>query len=96
MKKAFHEIESLKNETEFYKKQAELKTNFEIELQSCQLAKENEFYFAESALLHSVKHIAISLIRTIENAREIDVCAGMSTTFGYLTKRSGVLDREGS
>ena len=92
---------SLRNETEFYKKQAELSTNLEVQLQSCQVEKENECSaklnecnFDEHELLQPVGNIAMTLIRTVENAREIDACAGMSTNFGYLTTRSGMLNRE--
>ena len=69
----------------------------ENELQSCQVEKENvvnEYEFAEHTLLQPLENIAISLIRTVENAREIDACAGMSTNFGYLTTRLVMPNRD--
>ena len=90
------EIESLKNETEFYKKKAELNTNLEVQLQSCQVKKENvlnECEFAEYVSLQPIENIVMSLIQKVQNAREIVACAGMSTNFGFLTTRSGMLNR---
>ena len=89
-----NENEILKNENEFYKKQAEYEGT-----QSCQIENKNVFNecnCGERALLQPVGNIAMTLIRTVENAREIDACAGMSTNFGYLTARSGMLNRERS
>ena len=66
----------------------------ENELQSFQVEKENvvnECECAEHTLLQPIGNIAISLIRTVENAREIDACAGMSTKYGYLTTRPVML-----
>ena len=34
------------------------------------------------------KNIIISVIRQVENAREIDYCAGTSTSFGFITSSS--------
>ena len=92
----------MKNETEFYKKEAEHKeeliTSFVSELQSCQVERENvisECKFAEN-VLQPVETFLMSLIRTVDNAREIDVCAGMSTNYGYLTTRPVMLNREQS
>ena len=83
----------MKTEAEFYKNEA----------QSCPVAAEvekeivfNECNCAANALLQPVGNIAMSLIRTVGNAREIDACAGMSTNFGYLTSRLGMLNRERS
>ena len=54
----------------------------------------NECKSAEHTLLQPVGNIAISLIRTVENAREIDACAGMSTNFGYITTRLVMPNRD--
>ena len=90
---SLNENEILKNENEFYKNEA----------QSCQapaqVEKEiviNECNFGEQTLLQPVGNIAMTLIRTIENAREINACGGMSTNYGYLTARLGMLTRKRS
>ena len=87
------------NEIESLKKQVQLNTNLEVQLQFCQVEKENEclatinqYNFGKNALLQPVGNIAMTLIRTVENAREINACAGMSTNFGYLTTRLGMLN----
>ena len=83
----------MKTEAEFYKNEA----------QSCQVPAQvekeiviTECNFGKQTLLQPVGNIALSLIRTVENAREINACAGMSTNFGYLTSRLGMLNRERS
>ena len=87
MQIASDEIASLKNQCEL---------NTDLEAQSCQVELENvlnECGFNNN-LLKPIGNVAISLIRRVENAREIHACAGMSTNFGFLTTRSGMLDPE--
>ena len=62
-----------KNDIEMCQKQAELRTHE----YSC-----NQF---GKSSVHPTGDVVISLIRHVEDAREIDACIGMSTNLGYIT-----------
>ena len=62
-----------KNEIEMYEKQSELRTH------ECSCNQ-----FGKSSV-HPTGDVVISLIRHVEDAREIDACMGMSTNLGYIT-----------
>ena len=66
---------NLKNETKQYQREA---------VKECNLPSDQ----LEQGSLQPTGNIVISLIRHVENAREIDACLGMSTDFGYITSNS--------
>ena len=75
--------QSLQNLTETLNLQNE-KLSMEIEIIK-NLTSVSEF---ETNTLLPDGNIIISVIRQLNNAREIDYCAGTSTSFGYITASS--------
>ena len=66
---------NLKNETEICQREA---------ARECNLSSDQ---FTQGSL-QPTGNIVISLIRHVENAREIDACMGISTDFGYITSNN--------
>ena len=58
-------------------------------LKKCQKEAANECSSDQSEYgsLQPIGNVVISLIRNVENAREIDACIGMSTELGYVTSK---------
>ena len=77
-----HEAERNANETQNLKSQIE---DLQEEVQNAQNNSFNQF---ENNSLEPTGSIFISLIRQIEDAQEVDICAGTSTDLGYFTAKS--------
>ena len=62
-------------------------TKWKSDLENCQLQATSKCSSDQlrTGSLQSTGNVVISLIRQVENAREIDACLGMSTEFGYIT-----------
>ena len=72
-----------------------LTETFKLNLQVEKLSEENQILKSENSAselqlnpLLPDGNIIISVIRQLDNAREIDYCAGTSTSFGYITASS--------
>ena len=73
------EAEQFQKEAEQLQKQIE---QLQKEAEQCKI---NQF---EDIEIHTIGDIFISTIRTVDNARELDLCLGTSTDIGYFTSRS--------
>ena len=69
--------------TDFFKNKTEALTT-EVEI----LKSQNPAVVLQAINLLPDGNIIISVIRQLDNAREIDYCAGSSTSFGYITASS--------
>ena len=69
--------------TDFFKNKTEALTT-EVEI----LKSQNPADVLQANNLLPDENIIISVIRQLDNAREIDYCAGTSTSFGYITASS--------
>ena len=84
VEKCQQELEESNNGVKLCQQKA---VELESDLEKCQREAANECSSDQSGYgsLQPTGNVVISLIRQVENAREIDACIGMSTDLGYVT-----------
>ena len=79
------DMENVKRECDSFIEDFDYQTLFN---DTCYCPQEYDDFTSQTNFLELNETIIISLIRIIDDSREIDTCSGMSTRFGYLTSKS--------